>query len=359
MTSNVRASSWLSGTAEVCICGIGARTPLGLDAPSAAAAVRAAISAVTADTDLVDQSGENICVARDAQVPPDVGIVDRMATLLASALHEALGGVFPRNAGESLQCLIGLPATRPGLPIGLDQAISTALAEYLGGSPGTIGVLPYGHAAGLMAFQIAAQRIAQEETGLCIVAGVDSYLSAQTLEWLDTTGRLMSGDNRSGFPPGEGAGTCLLASRRAADQYALPVLGVISAAATAIEPHPDRSGAVCLGEGLSAAILSATQHLRLPRERVTATYCDLNGERYRSEEFTYALLQTQEAFVNAHDYLCPADCWGDMGAASGPLLACLAITADRRGYSKGPRPLLWAGSESGYRSAVLLAFQDG
>jgi 3-oxoacyl-[acyl-carrier-protein] synthase-1 len=94
--------------------------------------------------------------------------------------------------------------------------------------------------------------------------------------------------------------------------------------------------------------------LRLPEQAITATYCDLNGQRYRNEEFVYALLRTQESFVDAHDYECPADCWGDVGAASGPLFASLAIRANERGYSKGRFPLAWAGSNAGYRSAMVL-----
>ena len=126
-------------------------------------------------------------------------------------------------------------------------------------------------------------------------------------------------------------------------------------AATAIEPHPLRSTEPCLGEGLTAAFSAVIGNLQLPHEIITATYCDLNGERYRNEEFVYAMFRTQAGFVDANDYISPADCWGDVGAASGPLFAVLAIAARLRGYAKGAYPLLWAGSDSGYRSAVALA----
>ena len=73
--------------------------------------------------------------------------------------------------------------------------------------------------------------------------------------------------------------------------------------------------------------------------------CDLNGEPYRSEEFTFTVLRTQTAFADATRFVTPADCWGDIGAASGPLFANLAIAAAQRGYAKGPRALLWASSD--------------
>jgi 3-oxoacyl-[acyl-carrier-protein] synthase-1 len=99
---------------------------------------------------------------------------------------------------------------------------------------------------------------------------------------------------------------------------------------------------------------SITHRLHLPEQAISKTYCDLNGQRYRSEEMVYTLLRAQEAFVDAHDFDCPADCWGDMGAASGPLFLSLAISAATRGYANGDYPLAWAGSESGHRSATLL-----
>jgi 3-oxoacyl-[acyl-carrier-protein] synthase-1 len=215
-------------------------------------------------------------------------------------------------------------------------------------------ILQRGHASGLMGIQAAAQSLSTGEREICVVAAVDSYHDPQTLESLDDLHLLMSAVNRNGFPPGEAAGACLLVSRPAADRYGLPVLGSVAAATTAFEPHGIRSDGVCIGEGLSDALKGAISGLRLPEEAITDTYCDLNGERYRNEERTYTVLRVSEAFVDVNDCECPADCWGDVGAASGPLFASLAVAASRRGYAKGDHPVLWAGSESGHRSAVVL-----
>ena len=133
-----------------------------------------------------------------------------------------------------------------------------------------------------------------------------------------------------------------------------PVLAHVAAAATAKEPLPLGSDGACTGLGLTAALQGVISSLKLP-QKITATYCDLNGERHRNEELAYTLLRTQLAFVDAHDYLCPADCWGDVGAASGPLYAMLAISAAQRGYGAGTLPVMWAGSDDGLRAAVLLS----
>ena len=68
----------------------------------------------------------------------------------------------------------------------------------------------------------------------------------------------------------------------------------------------------------------------------------------------FTVLRAQSAFVNMLDNVTPADCWGDMGAASGPLLATLAISSGARGYAPGPRSMLWTSSEGGYRCAAVL-----
>jgi 3-oxoacyl-[acyl-carrier-protein] synthase-1 len=205
-----------------------------------------------------------------------------------------------------------------------------------------------------MAVQLAAQKVAAGAVEACIVAGVDSYHDQETLKWLDSEGTLMSAANRNGFPPSEAAGACLIATVAYAQGQDLPIFGLINAAVTSKEPYTINSDGVCIGEGLSDALKGVSASIALPEQAITATYCDLNGQRYRNEEFVYSLLRVQEAFVDAHDYQCPADCWGDVGAASGPLFLALAINAKERGYGKGAYPVTWASSDCGYRSAVLL-----
>ncbi|HEY0585096.1 MAG TPA: beta-ketoacyl synthase N-terminal-like domain-containing protein [Pseudoduganella sp.] len=330
------------------------RSPLGFDATASAAAVRGAISAISVHPHFIDKTGERMCLARDAGLGIDVVLTLRLETLLISAIGEALKHGLPAAREMKLGCWIGIPEPRAGMPVGLHQSLSASVADRFGLLPPAIKVLPRGHAAGLMAMQAAAESISTGEIEVCIAAGVDSYHDPDTLEWLDQCGLLMSAANRNGFPPSEAAGACLLASRHAANHYGLPVLGSVRAAATALEPHPIRSTGVCIGEGLSTVIKDIIARCNLPHGAISATYCDLNGERYRNEEFAYTLLRVQDAFVDAHDYLSPADCWGDVGAASGLCFASLAISAKQRGYAKGSSPLLWAGSESGYRTAVLM-----
>lgn len=339
---------------EIYVCSIGARTPLGFNAAASAAAVRGSISAIGEHSFFVDKMGEPMSLASDAGFDSDIEITLRMEQMLVSAIAEALGDKFATSGVARMQCWIGLPEPRPGLPKEIGRIISLAVSDVFGLTPSIVHVFQCGHASGLMAIHLAAQKISAGEIDMCLVACVDSYHDPDTLEWLDTSGLLMSSSNRNGFPPGEAAVACLLANRSAVNRHGLEVLANIKAACIALEPNTIRGNEVCIGDGLSAALKGVSSNLYLPQQAITATYCDLNGERYRNEEFVYTLLRVQEVFVDAHDYLCPADCWGDVGAASGPLFASLAILAAQRGYSKGSFPVLWAGSESGFRAAVLL-----
>jgi 3-oxoacyl-[acyl-carrier-protein] synthase-1 len=355
MSPLVEVSAWAPGPGDdVCICGIGARTAVGLSAEASAAAVRGSISGLGLHPFFVDQEDEPVSFAADPAIAPDIPIAERMLRMVQSVTGEALGHAPSTVPIDVDCCWLALPEPRSGLAPNLHEWLGAGQADGLRLPNESVRTLSRGHAGGLMALQSAARTLSRGEATTALVIGVDSYHDRRTIQSLDLRRRLMSERNRSGFPPGEAAGACLLVRGEVAARHRLPVLARIRSAATATEPHPLRSTEPCLGEGLTAVLRSVIGSLKVPYELITASFCDLNGERYRSEEYVYALLRSQEGFVDAHDYISPADCWGDVGAASGPLFAALAIVSSVRGYAKGNVPMLWAGSDSGYRSAVVL-----
>ncbi|NMO23275.1 hypothetical protein HPC49_50710 [Pyxidicoccus fallax] len=344
------------------IIGVGARAAVGVRAPHVAAAVRAGICRYVEHPFMIDKVGQPMKVARDGLLPPGMGGLERFLALAESVLVEVLEPLAARaEASWSLPVLLGLPEPRPGLPPALGERLVHWLQKEcsLPFHPTSIELLPHGNAAGLMALERGWQLIQAGRAEWCLVGGVDSFLEAETLEWLDARGLLKSSVNRSGFTPAEGAGFCLLAStRRARDLGREPGAWVLSAASRK-EEHPFGSEGINVGRGLSEAIAGATHVLGEPPTRLADTvYCDLNGESHRSEEFSYALLRCQQSFADHTDFETPADRWGDVGAATGPLLAALAVASGRRRYARGPRPLLWASSYGGARSAVLLHLEN-
>ena len=82
--------------------------------------------------------------------------------------------------------------------------------------------------------------------------------------------------------------------------------------------------------------------------------CDLNGESYRNYEWALARTRAADCFTGDLDLVHPADCWGDIGAATGALLLAYAAEVYANGYTSADAALPWTASESGNRAAVVL-----
>ncbi|WP_437310828.1 beta-ketoacyl synthase N-terminal-like domain-containing protein [Sorangium sp. So ce388] len=282
----------------------------------------------------------------------------RLAELATSALREVAGKLVGSAVirASPLDLYLGLPEPRPGWTI----SDARHVIEYLRGLilPGLgalrIHVGPQGHASTLDAIGKVARKIAESQVDLCIVGGVDSYLDPATLDWLYEN-RQLSGENvRAGFFPGEGAGFLAIASTRALRELRLSSLCTIAGAHAAVETKLIKTDDINVAKALTEAVAGATRGLELPGEVVDSIYCDINGERYRSEEWGFVALKLPYVCRDTTTYDVPAVSWGDVGAASGALFAVLAVQGWQRSYARGPRALLWAGSEAGLRAAVLL-----
>jgi len=349
-----------TGGAKVQIVGVGACTALGADAPSTAAAVRAAIAGFADHPYMIDNAGDPMVVARASYLPESPNTVERFVALAIPAAKEALA---PLTAGKKqvtgIPLILGLPPGRPGRPQNLDTEVTMRFKTELG--DGTLlsatRAIPTGHAAGLAALEQAWRLIRSGEIEACLVGGVDSYEDADTLEWLDNLEQLHSNTNKWGFIPGEGAGFVLLSSPQFAEKYKLHPLGEVLAAALAREPNLIKTDTVCVGEGLSAAVKQTLEAMPNQNAPIHQTLCDLNGERYRADEFGYTLTRTGSRFADPGEYAAPADCWGDVGAASGPLHIGLAVAAGQKGYDMGPNTLVWASSEAGERAAAVVCIE--
>lgn len=336
------------------IIAVGARTPVGLCADASAAAVRAGVSRARSFP-FVTPTGEPIVAAADGCLAPELTGRERMLPLIASTLEE-IASAIPSDAVSAVRVLLALPEARPGFS---DDDAQSVLAElracpspWRARTEMTIG--GRGHAGAIQALGLALAEAARN-TALVVIAGVDSYLDPQTLVWLESERRLAQPGVRGGFIPGEGAGCLVLASSELRKSRRLPRLASVRSACTAREALLRDSETGSFGVGLSQAVANAVAAagLRLPDEAADAEYIDINGERYRSEEWGFVAMRVPSAF-RTFNYVAPADCWGDVGAAFAPLAAVLAVRSFVRGYARGPRALVLAGSESGLRGAMWL-----
>lgn len=305
---------------------------------------------------MIDRNGEPMVVAADSLLAADCPALDRLLALVHSACAEALSTIGHEAVHRGgLSIFVGLPEPRPGLPEDLVHCLVAGLRKALSPewSPDRIIAVQKGHSAGLLAVAMAAEQARGGSSALHLAAGVDSYLDPLTLEWLDANDQLHSIHNAWGFVPGEAAGCCLVGNTDAAVAAGIERPPIIQASALASERNRIKTDTVCVGEGLSQVLDQSTSGLTTGL-RVDELITDMNGEPYRAEELGYAIVRHSKRFADASGYTAPADCWGDVGAASGPLFAVLAEAAARRGYASGPRTVCCTSSEAGERAALLI-----
>jgi 3-oxoacyl-[acyl-carrier-protein] synthase-1 len=158
-------------------------------------------------------------------------------------------------------------------------------------------------------------------------------------------------NNAWGFIPGEAAGAVLIGSH--ASQAHVKSHGQILAIGLAQETKLIKSEDVCIGEGLTQAFRQAFQSLPAGSS-IDNIFCDMNGEAYRADEYGFTALRTKDRFRRPTDFIAPADCWGDVGAAGAALHLAMAVACCANGYGHGPLSLVWASSEAGQRGAVVV-----
>lgn len=343
---------------SVQIVSLGASTPVGRDALSSAAAVRAGISGFVEHPYMIDTAGEPMRAAMAPWLEIDLQGPERFEALLFPAIDQALEPLLDNQRSTVRVALaLALPSTRPGLQPELGRMMRQSVAKRYPGRFVAQAILESGHAAGLLGMHAAVKKMADGDFDACIVAGVESYLSApETLEWLEESDQLHGAgplNNAWGFIPGEAAGAVLLAAGRTLETLRRPSLGRVLSVGRGFEPNRIKTQTVCIGEGLTAAFREALSALP-PDTRVTDVYCDMNGEPYRADEYGFAVLRTKDWFESASDFVAPADCWGDISAASTPLHLVLATLAAHKAYANGPLSFLWASSESGERGGAVL-----
>lgn len=347
-------------TEDLHVVAVGARTPLGFNSESSFAALRAGISVVRDHLFYIDKHDEPVQMALDYELKPGLGVIDRVIAMATSALEEICTKVdFNQLELGDVSLFLALPETRPGWDEDDIQSVENTFHQLsLPIKFNSIAVLPRGHASGLIALSMAAASINDGQSEICIVLGVDSYSDFETLQWLDNNKQLANAYNRGAFFPGEAAGAVVIAPLKTLSRYKLESLGSIRSLALSTETKKIKTDTLCLGEGLTECVKEVVNSLRIPEQTIDGVICDINGERYRAEEWGFVILRCAEAFVDPTDYDLPAAYWGDVGAASGPLFIGLAVTAGKGNWAKGNRYMIWNSSESGQRAAALLEINN-
>jgi 3-oxoacyl-[acyl-carrier-protein] synthase I len=332
----------------------GARTSLGFDLASSAAAARAGITAFADHPFMIDRSGAPMAVARDADLALDLDRDERLARLAAAAAQDAFEQLPPQAARVSLMIVLALPlagdAAGPVQPAVIAQAVRNALADRV--DVVAVRASHAGHVAGIAAAQVAAQAAADGFDGYCLLLGVDSWLDAATLEWLDEAELLAVRTRPFGFVPGEAAVALLIAPR--ATSPSDRTRATIECGDRAHESEAAlASDQPRLGRALSAAARSTLR--AFGSSGVPVLYADLNGIPERADEVGYSVIRVREHLADELRTVTPAEWFGDVGAATVPLMVALAAVAAAKSYGAGAAALILAQSLGTERGAMLLS----
>jgi 3-oxoacyl-[acyl-carrier-protein] synthase I len=339
------------------IAGVGARCSIGMRAPAVAAAAAAALNRFQFDERIRSgRTGAAITCAWLETLPEDCMGVDRMQALALAAAGETMDATddIAGLTDAPMPVLLALPAPRPGFA---DRDAARLARAIIGALPIPIhsrscAMVLEGHAGGLKLLLEAGRLLADGVARAVLVGGVESYRDLDALRYIERTGRLRTEDDAAGWIPGEGACFLLLTTSTQADRSGVSPLVTIEAAATSEEPAPWYSGRPTIGSGLTEALRAV---LEVNGIRVEV-YCDLNGEGWRADEWSYAYLRTAPHYVEPLVIHHPADCWGDVGAASGPMLIAFATEQMKSDRSASSRALVWTASDTlALRAACIVS----
>ncbi|MGW8392281.1 hypothetical protein [Pseudoduganella sp. HUAS MS19] len=324
---------------------LGLACPVGLTPASAAAAMRAGISAF-GELHFVDNNGEAITGAVVPGITSDLCGRERLIKLLTGAFD----GIDGRFAQDLIRSPLLLCTREPEQPGGSLHHLVAEVESHLGFSfdRAASSHLDYGSAATFKALA-QARRLIADGYDACLVAAVDTFIDPRSLNWLSRGRRLKTPVLPDGVIPGEAACVSLVSSKpMAVSHVKVQGLGFATETATALNDHP------MLGTGMAAAVKEALEEARIPMHDVDFRLCDISGESYGFEELALAqsrlMLQTRQSQVIWH----PASSVGDCGAVSGLLQLAWAEQAFRHGYAPGPTALAHASTATGSRAAALV-----
>ncbi|NVB42734.1 hypothetical protein G6O69_33240 [Pseudenhygromyxa sp. WMMC2535] len=343
------------------ILGVGAVTPVGLDAPQSCAALRAKIKRYTALENPVLPDREPRVGARVSAAPGLRRSEDEwLLNLSARALRECTAR--PKFEAESTALVLMIPEAHRAhtLCAREDADILQALRERLGldFSPAS-RVLRHGAGSLAPALFVARELITSRAAKRCIIGGADSFLRRFDLERLAAVRRLHVPEVPQGVVPGEGAGFVLLgpqvrARPKPGDKRRPRRRVAVLGAGVGFEREIVLEGGSAVGEGMVRAVDAALLDAGIAEAEVDFVAGNFNGERYQAWEQTHAHARAYRTRREMLPMLWPATSFGETGVAGGVLALIAAATAIDLGYAPGKCAAVEARSEDELRSAVLL-----
>ncbi|WP_444995722.1 beta-ketoacyl synthase N-terminal-like domain-containing protein [Aliikangiella sp. IMCC44359] len=225
----------------------------------------------------------------------------------------------------------------------------TRISEFI--ELNTSGSLLSGRSGVLNAIEHTFQYFEDTNADFALVGGSDSFDDPMVLNLLDNAGRLNGENVANGFTPGDGAGYLLLTRQK---KYAMNFHGrhvYFLKPAIGYEEGHLLSEHSYQGDGLADCFNQL--FLQNPTIKVNAIYSSMNGENYWAKEYGVAITRNHQHFSEAYVHKHPADCYGDIGAASGAALMILSAfnLVNKR---QDETNLIYCSSDRGHRCSILM-----
>lgn len=347
------------------IAGIGMVTPLGLNTAMTSAAVRTGVSAY-AETEYTGQQGLLVTMAAVPaavfdEVEADIEEGGCYDTCHDRILKMAIIAIREACSHQSTKQPVPLLLTKPEVSTDTGKIDSEGLVPLLPTleqnckpwiSAQQCRMFYSGRAAGMEAIGFAFRYLYDQPNDFVLIGGSDSYRDYARLKPLSDANRLKVASCLDGFAPGEAGGFLLLTRRpelalvKNGHVIALNVPGITE------EPGHFHSKEPYRGDGLDQAFKMALGNDPAPNA-IHSIYSSMNGEFHWAKEYGVAYMRNRNAFKDPVGTEHPADCYGDLGAATSPILIALAaehLFRDAKAWSH----LVYSSSDRGKRGAIVI-----
>jgi 3-oxoacyl-[acyl-carrier-protein] synthase-1 len=330
----------------IAVINTGLVTSVGLSAPATCAAIRAKLTNPS-PTGFVDAGGEFV-MAHQVELEQPWRGVTKLARMAAMAIAECLEGV-PREDWSKIPLFLCVAESeRPGRLDSLDQQLYSEIEQLLDTrfAPESI-IVPRGRVSVALALARARELMAAQKAPHVVIAASDSLLSWPTLRTYQGEDRLLTATNSNGFMPGEAAGALLVGPSARAGELTCAGFGF------GTEPARINSGEPLRADGLTKAIKDALLDAGREIHTMSVRITDLSGEQYYFKEAALALSRIQRVRTEEFDIWHPAECCGEVGAASGLICVAVAHMASKKHYAPGDGRLLHFANDDGARAALV------
>lgn len=346
---------------NIVITGVGMVSAIGNDWEQSCAAHRAGVNQFLAYEDFCPENEEMdfnepepLVAARAALIGTQMEEL-RAPRLIVPALQDLINNSDMTR--EMFDSTIVLTAVSPGVGAGREEKLLKAYRQEIRKLSLNCSAKRKMIRAGNTAFAemlMAAKRLLESgQCEACILLAVDSLNSFETLKHLDQIERIKSKKSPNGLIPGESAVAIFVETEAHALARNAVVKATVSAIAGAVELNTSTSDKPSSGLGLSNAVRQACQQAGELKPKWLA--CDLNGETYRAYEWGMTQVKTNDILSGLSVVWHPADCFGDVGAATGGLLIALVLKAFELEYAPAKECLVLCSDDEGKRAAIVVS----